>query len=780
MMRKLIVTTIVLLFSLGLMAQGGAVDARTLKLRKLMYGIGSGAVDSLIAPHADSAGQYSYKRMANPVDSLDGVNYRTLLSSGGGSMVYPGAGIALSTGSAWSASITNNSTQWNLNTTSRHNAVTLGTANGLSLVTQALSLGLSSTSTIGALSNTDWNIFNGKQDALTPSALTKVDDTNVTLTLGGSPTTSLLSATSITAGWTGTLADGRIASASTWNGKLTSPLTTLGDIMYFQTVPARLPIGTAGQILKVSAGLIPEWGDVSGTGTVTSVAQTVPTGFTVSGSPITGAGTLGIGFSAGYSLPTDASQTNWDAAYTAIHDPVTVGTPANGLSLSTQVMSLGLSSTSAIGALSNTDWNTFNGKEPSITAGTTAQYWRGDKSWQTLPIATGDVVGPASSTVNALARFDGGTGKLLQNSNVTLSNLGTMTFNGSTSDFKLSLDSDSYIYNSAGNASWDVASGYIQLRKFGGETMARFTPDGAVALYYNNVTKFATTSLGATIYGVGNIQTMVNGSGDFLTAPTGGGTISQRTPANVLSDIGAEPSITAGTTAQYWRGDKSWQTLPSGGTPAGLTNDVQYNNGGSFGAFTGVEYSSGNLMAKDNIYTIWGTSSDYKMWYDESSSDQLQLAGPGGWVRLYMSSTVTGLRSPDASAVLALTNSELTSNVSLDLTGTVDASAGFKDNGTAGIDDTFLIANGDEVTVSGGIITYVGPPVMPNQPGPHPVPSSIDDWRVGIDHTEYQIEYTYDYKQRRKTTKYYKKGLLVEAKPGSWKKNGLLSRLLLN
>jgi hypothetical protein len=43
-----------------------------------------------------------------------------------------------------------------------HNPVTLGTANGLSLSTQALSLGLSSTSTTGALSNTDWNTFNGK------------------------------------------------------------------------------------------------------------------------------------------------------------------------------------------------------------------------------------------------------------------------------------------------------------------------------------------------------------------------------------------------------------------------------------------------------------------------------------------------------------------------------------------------------------------------------------------------------------------------------------------
>jgi hypothetical protein len=41
------------------------------------------------------------------------------------------------------------------------------------------------------------------------SALTKTDDTNVTLTLGGSPSTALLHAASITAGWSGTLAVSR-------------------------------------------------------------------------------------------------------------------------------------------------------------------------------------------------------------------------------------------------------------------------------------------------------------------------------------------------------------------------------------------------------------------------------------------------------------------------------------------------------------------------------------------------------------------------------------------
>ena len=48
------------------------------------------------------------------------------------------------------------------NTAARHNAVTLGTANGLSLSTQVLSLGLASAGVTGALSGTDWTTFNNK------------------------------------------------------------------------------------------------------------------------------------------------------------------------------------------------------------------------------------------------------------------------------------------------------------------------------------------------------------------------------------------------------------------------------------------------------------------------------------------------------------------------------------------------------------------------------------------------------------------------------------------
>lgn len=50
-------------------------------------------------------------------------------------------------------------------------------------------------------------------------------------------------------------------------------------------------------------------------GTVTSVAMSVPTGLSISGSPIIASGTLALSYTSGYSIPTTAKQTNWDTAY---------------------------------------------------------------------------------------------------------------------------------------------------------------------------------------------------------------------------------------------------------------------------------------------------------------------------------------------------------------------------------------------------------------------------------------------------------------------------------
>ena len=72
----------------------------------------------------------------------------------------------------------------------------------------------------------------------------------------------------------------------------------------------------------------------------------------------------------------------------------------------------------ASGSVSVGDLNT-TGTASSST------YLRGDMAWSTNPL--GDVTGPGSSTDDALVKFDSTTGKVIQNSNATLSDAGVLT-----------------------------------------------------------------------------------------------------------------------------------------------------------------------------------------------------------------------------------------------------------------------------------------------------------------------------------------------------------------
>lgn len=80
---------------------------------------------------------------------------------------------------------------------------------------------------------------------------------------------------------------------------------------------------SAGQVLSWDGS---QWvAGSAGAGSVTSVGLTVPTGLTVSGSPVTSAGTLTVSLTSGYVIPLTASTTNWNSFYDTPSTRITAG-----------------------------------------------------------------------------------------------------------------------------------------------------------------------------------------------------------------------------------------------------------------------------------------------------------------------------------------------------------------------------------------------------------------------------------------------------------------------
>jgi hypothetical protein len=189
------------------------------------------------------------------------------------------------------------------------------------------------------------------------------------------------------------------------------------------------------------------------------------------------------------------------------------------------------------------------GKEPSITAGTSAQYFRGDKTFQTLntaavPEVTNLYFTNARAIGSTLTEFTAGAGTV------------------SATDSVLSA-----------------------LQKHDGNIAGKepTISAGTSAQYYRGDKTFQTLNTTAVAEGAGLYFTNARGIGATLTGFTAGtGTVSasdsilsalQKHDGNIA---GKEPSITAGTTSQYFRGDKTFQTLDKNTIGLGsVTNDAQ-------------------------------------------------------------------------------------------------------------------------------------------------------------------------------------------------------------
>jgi len=243
---------------------------------------------------------------------------------------------------------------------------------------------------------------------------------------------------------------------------------------------------------------------------------------------------------------------------------------------------------------------------------------------------TGDFLGPASATDNAVVRFDGTTGKLGQNSTVTIDDNGNTVIGTSTpAGIGLTFQTSAYGFiqfkrSGTANASWGVAGG------------ANDFITGSVVddmCYRNDANKniiFSTdngASAGLKIIAATNLIQIPK----YTTA----GLLSNDASGNVTTaTVGSGLSLSAGVLS----------ATGGGGTPAGSNTQIQFNNSGAFGASADLTWGgstsglivSGNPLAGTNpTFKITDSNANEPVWMRVEQSNisaafELGVAGAAG------------------------------------------------------------------------------------------------------------------------------------------------------
>ncbi len=176
----------------------------------------------------------------------------------------------------------------------------------------------------------------------TPAALTRANDTNVTITLGGTPSTALLHAASLTMGWTGQL-------ALTRGGSNASLTASNGGIVYSTASAMAILSGTATAGLPLLSGLstAPTWGAfvLSLGGALTTAGALTTSG--AFGATFTFTNTTGVTFPTSGTLATTAgSLPSIQGTANEVLVNGTSGSPVSGTAITlTTPQAIGTSST---------------------------------------------------------------------------------------------------------------------------------------------------------------------------------------------------------------------------------------------------------------------------------------------------------------------------------------------------------------------------------------------------------------------------------------------------
>jgi hypothetical protein len=245
------------------------------------------------------------------------------------------------------------------------------------------------------------------------------------------------------------------------------------------TTPA-IAVNAQGQITSATNTTItPAIGSITGLGTGVATALAINTGSV--GSVLVNGGPLGTpasgDFSTGsFTWPTFNQNTSGNAA------TATSAVTATNL---------------AGGALGSVPYQSGAGATTFVGIGSTGQVLTvagGVPTWAAP--ATGDVTGPASSTDNAIARFDSTTGKIIQNSAITLSDAGALQ-NVNEINFDTTPAS---VVGGAGSLAWNSSEGTLDLVMKGGNVTQHI---GEEFFYTARNATVSTINKGTPVYASG-------------------------------------------------------------------------------------------------------------------------------------------------------------------------------------------------------------------------------------------------------------------------------------
>lgn len=250
---------------------------------------------------------------------------------------------------------------------------------------------------------------------------------------------------------------------------------------------------------------------------------------------------------------------------------------------------------------------------------------------------TGDVVGPSSSTDNAIVRFDSTTGKLIQNSIATLSDTGVITIQEGASAINpfvfLSSGSSNILQIQNTGTDADPAGGIAFYRA--GSTAGNFFSTAYPGLYVQGQTRldFATSTLGSEMFISGTGTLSMNNS---YTLASGTDRVLNLTPTFNQSGSAAYSVITVNATeTATGSGTKKLMDLQVGSatrfsvanTGAVIIKEV------SGTAITGLNFqdSAGNSIVKiQNVNTDAAANGYIEVFRSGTSSGTMQATAANG------------------------------------------------------------------------------------------------------------------------------------------------------